>query len=87
MTDVLVPLMSGMLVAGYAIICMFFLRFWRDTRDRLFVFFAVSFGLLGVQRLGLTFTTAGSPYADWLYVLRLLAFLLIVYAIVDKNRR
>jgi hypothetical protein len=87
MNTTLVPLVSGMLVAGYAVVCVFFLRFYRETRDRLFVFFAMAFAILGVQRLGLTFTVTGSHYADWLYLLRLLAFLLILYAIVDKNRR
>jgi hypothetical protein len=86
-TTVAIAAVSGMLVMGYGIISTYFLRFWRDTRDRLFLLFALAFVLLAVQRLALIFTPAGSAGSTWLYLLRLFAFLLIVYAIIDKNRR
>ena len=79
--------LSGAMVAAYAIAGLFFLQFWRASRDRLFVFFAVAFWLLGVQRLGLSFASPDTPGGTvWLPILRLLAFLLILAAIVDKNR-
>ncbi|HEX8155496.1 MAG TPA: DUF5985 family protein, partial [Thermoanaerobaculia bacterium] len=49
------PLVSGALTMGYAVVCLFFLRYWRDTRDRLFAWFAMAFALLAVQRLLLVF--------------------------------
>jgi hypothetical protein len=82
-----VPFVSGILVAGYAIIALYFLRFWRDTRDRLFVLFAGAFAVLATQRMGLTFVTQGSHHSTWMYLLRLIAFGLILFAIIDKNRR
>jgi len=77
---------SGLLAAGYAVAALFFLRFWRRTGDRLFAFFSASFALLVVQRVLLAWAAGGKFDADWLYLLRLLAFALILFAIVDKNR-
>jgi hypothetical protein len=74
-------LLSGVLVAGYAIAGLFFLRFWRDTRDRLFGYFATAFFLLSVQRI-LVATDDALPA----YLIRLVAFLLILWAIIEKNR-
>lgn len=78
---------SGMLVAGYMAAALFFLRFWAQSRDRLFAMFAAAFGLLAIQRLALTIS--GAPIEDqtMFYVLRLLAFGIIAFAIIDKNRR
>lgn len=78
---------SGMLVAGYVMAALFFLRFWTQSRDRLFAMFAAAFGLLAIQRLALT--VSGAPLEDqtMFYVLRLLAFGIIAFAIIDKNRR
>jgi hypothetical protein len=78
--------LSGLLVAGYAVAALFFLRFWRQTRDRLFAYFAWAFVLLAVQR-GALAASAVLPFETYAYyVLRLLAFLLILFAIVEKNR-
>lgn len=81
------------LIAGALIVCdavagLLFLRFWADSRDRLFLAFSACFFLLGVQRLGL----ALALITNWpggtigFFVLRATAFLLLVWAIVDKNR-
>lgn len=77
---------SGMLAAGYAIAALYFLKFWRQTRDRLFGFFAASFALLLIQRLALALATDMIDDTAWYYLIRLLAFALIIIAIVDKNR-
>jgi hypothetical protein len=77
---------SGVLVAGYSVAGLFFLRFWKQSRDRLFAFFAAAFWLLAAQRGALASLEHGAPSSTWLYAVRLLAFLLILAAIVDKNR-
>lgn len=82
MNDVL----SGAIIAGYAIVGLFFLRFWRDTRDRLFAIFAFSFWMLALQRVLLTVSGDVGERSAYLYLLRLAAFLLIVFAVLDKNR-
>ncbi|MEO6525199.1 MAG: DUF5985 family protein [Gemmatimonadaceae bacterium] len=78
---------SGMLATGYAVAALHFLKFWRETRDRLFAFFAMAFALLLVQRVALALLSDGEREgAVGYYLLRLLAFMLILVAIVDKNR-
>jgi hypothetical protein len=78
---------AGLLVMGYTVSAVFFARFWRETRDRLFLFFAAAFCLLALQR-GLL-SSAGWLRLDhtWYYLVRLVAYLLILAAIVDKNAR
>jgi len=77
---------SGAIVMGYGIVGLFFLRFWRQTRDRLFLIFTGAFWLLGVQRLALAFSRNMVEDDTGLYLVRLFAFILILGAIVDKNR-
>lgn len=67
---------------------LFFFKFWRATRDRLFLIFAISFGILGCERI-LLFTlreTQSEPESATFYLVRFTAFLLIVIGIWDKNR-
>jgi hypothetical protein len=84
------PLINRFLLGGLVMACavvgLFFLRFWRKTRDRLFLIFALAFWLLGTNWLFLAFVEADET-RTWLYVLRLVAFCLIIYGIVDKNRQ
>jgi len=63
----------------------FFLRFWRDTRDSLFLAFGIAFLVEGGNRVGLLFATHSNEASPWVYVIRLLAFLLILAAILKKN--
>ena len=78
---------SGILAAGYLVVAMFFLRFWRQTRDELFIAFAGAFALLAVQRALLVAEFSLVENQTWAYVLRLFAFLLIIYAIIATNRK
>jgi uncharacterized membrane protein len=86
MGDALTSVVSGALVAGYAVAGLFFLRFWRETRDRLFGIFAAAFWLLALQRAALALSADPNGDQLLLYGIRLLAFVLILIAIVDKNR-
>lgn len=78
---------AGLLVMGYTVSAVFFARFWRETHDRLFLFFSAAFGLLALQRTLLTSADALALDPTWYYVVRLIAYLLILAAIVDKNAR
>jgi hypothetical protein len=82
----LLGVLSGAIVMGYVVAGVFFLRFWRETRDRLFLIFALAFFVLGVQRMGLALSTTPVEARTDLYLVRLFAFLMILLAIVDKNR-
>jgi amino acid transporter len=86
MGDALSQLISGALVMGYFVAGLYFLRFWRDTRDRLFGIFAAAFWLLAAQRAALALTVDPTGEQVVLYSVRLLAFVLILAAIIDKNR-
>jgi uncharacterized membrane protein len=83
----MVQLISGMLVAGYLVAALFFLRFRRETGDRLFLAFSVAFAILAVQRLALALIPPSERSDIVIYGLRLLAFVLILAAILDKNRK
>jgi uncharacterized membrane protein YeiB len=82
----LTDLVAGALVMGYAVCGLFFLRFWRRTADRLFLVFAFAFWLLAIQYLALVLMEPAPEASTRLYLIRLVAFLLILLAIVDKNR-
>lgn len=82
----LAALVAGALTAGYAVAGLFFARFWSQTRDRLFAMFATAFWLLAVQRVAAVVTASWVEDTTWLYMVRLMAFLLILIAILDKNR-
>lgn len=86
MGNALSSVVSGLLVMGYFVAGLFFLRFWRDTGDRLFGIFAGAFWLLGIQRALLSLVDYFWADPVWLYAMRLLAFVLILWAIIDKNR-
>ncbi|HEX6097734.1 MAG TPA: DUF5985 family protein [Thermoanaerobaculia bacterium] len=83
----MIDLLSGILVALDAVAGLFFLRFWRASRDRLFALFGTAFFILGIQRLLLALTRSAFEDQAIFYTLRLLAFVIIIVAIVDKNRR
>ena len=78
-------LAAGVLIMGYLVAALFFLRFWQQTLDRFFGLFAASFVILAVQRMALVVVDVQAN-AVWLYSLRLLAYLLILGAIIEKNR-
>ena len=65
---------------------MFFLRFWKNTRDRFFLFFSISFFVEAVNRAALGLTTVAKEQEPFFYLVRLCTFGLIIIAIIDKNR-
>jgi hypothetical protein len=74
----------GAIFMGFALAGLFFFRFWRRTGDRLFLMFALAFGLLALERLALAFVFSGNELK--VYLFRLAAFALILIAVVQKNR-
>ena len=79
--------LSGATAMACLVVSLFFLRFWRETHDRLFFWFAVAFGVFFVNRTALAVAHPSAESTPYFYVLRLVAFLLIAFAIIDKNRR
>jgi hypothetical protein len=71
---------TSSLVAG-----LLFLRFWRSTRDSLFLAFAASFIIEGLNRSGAVLLDRPQEGSTVMYTVRLFAFLLLLIAIVRKN--
>jgi hypothetical protein len=87
--------LSGIGMATFVTSGIFFIKFWKAARDRFFLFFAIACFLIASERVGLllvdgaeTWTpTPQSEAGSWVYLLRFLGYLMIVIAIIDKNRR
>ena len=86
MTELLAFLHGALTVACMAI-GVVFLRFWRVSRDRFFVFFAAAFWAFALGGALRTIFAADSEHGYLVFLPRLLAFLIILSAILDKNRR
>lgn len=84
-------MLDAMLVGAISACCLvaalFFLRYWRTTRDRFFLFFALSFFIEGLNRAASYRLVGPNEDAPEYYLVRLLAYGLILVAIVDKNRK
>lgn len=78
--------LNGAIAMGMATAGVFFLRFWTRTRERLFVWFAAGFWMLGVIRVAMLFFEELREENDF-YWLRLIAYGMILIAIIDKNLR
>jgi hypothetical protein len=81
------PFLWGALAMACFVAGLYFLRFWRSTRDRFFVFFLLAFWVLGVQWTLLAWTFDSHEERPTHYAMRLVAFGLIIVGVVDKNRR
>jgi hypothetical protein len=79
--------LSGAVTLGFAIAGLYFLRFWKDSRDPLFMAFALAFWLLGLNQALLALIDVPFEERSWVYLIRLGAFVLIIVAIWLKNRR
>ena len=79
-------LLLGAIAMASLTIGLFFLRFWKKTRDRFFLFFAAAFGLEGFNRALLGLTHDSNENEPIFYLVRLFSFVLILFAIVSKNR-
>lgn len=66
---------------------LFFLRFWRETRDSLFLNFALAFLIAAANRTAMMFFSHPNEASPWIYLVRVFAFGLIVAGIIYKNRR
>lgn len=75
----------GAVAMASLVAAMFFLRFWKHTRDTFFLWFAVSFAIEGINRAALGMSADPNEGQPFFYLIRFLSYLLIVIAIVCKN--
>ncbi len=78
---------GGAIIMGYAVAAVFFLKFWRRTADNLFLAFAAAFLLMAATPLLTILLEVPREEQSPFYLLRLLAFLIIIVAIIGKSRR
>jgi len=83
----MIEFLAGATMMGYVIAAVFFLRFWRRTGDRLFCAFATAFALLALNQGLASWIGASDERVGYTFLLRVLGFILILGAIIDKNLR
>ena len=81
----MIEFLSGALAMGFVIGALFFLRFWRRTAERLFLAFAAAFFLLALNQALALWLGAADERVGYTYLLRVLGFIFILGAILDKN--
>ncbi len=80
-------LLLGAISACSFIAALFFLRFWKTTKDKFFLFFALSFLIEGANRVSLVLffdLREGSPIY---YFIRFISYAFIIFAIMEKNKQ
>jgi hypothetical protein len=80
----LTSMLAGAIMLNAWAISVFFLRFWKKSRDPLFMWFAIAFLLLGLERI-VVMTSVEVKFQ--VYLIRLTAFLLIIFGIWNKNAK
>lgn len=75
----------GVIAASSVTAGIFFLKFWKQTRDSLFLAFGLAFVVEGLNRCAVLFLAKANEGSPYIYGVRLLAFLLILAAILHKN--
>lgn len=82
----MMQMLTGAIALGWLVAGLFFFRFWHHTRDRFFLWFAISFWLEAGNRVALALWDGAREDSPVLYCVRLLAYGLIILAIWQKNR-
>lgn len=79
-------IMVGAVAMASSIAALFFLRFWRQTRDTLFILFSLAFAVDAVTRVALALGNVSNEDEPLVYTARFVTFALIAAAIINKNR-
>lgn len=85
MPETLLEFLRGATMVATLGVALFFLRFWKDSDDRLFAFFASAFFLIALSQPVVSFMGKNGEFEALCYWIRLIAFLLIIMGIVTKN--
>jgi len=87
MTPALTPVLVGAVSMASFVAGLLFLRYWRRSHDRLFLYFCIAFFVDAALRVGQALFTIADEAEALVYLPRLATFALIAWAIFDKNRR
>ena len=83
----MIPFLNGVTACASLLAGLTFLRFFRQTSDRLFMWFAFAFWMLSAHWAALAIAQPPDEARHWFYVLRLVGFVLILVAVAEKNVR
>ena len=81
----MIDFLAGALTLAYTVASVYFVHFWLRTADRLFLAFAAAFALLALNQVAVFALGVNDERYNYAYILRVLGFVLILFAIVDKN--
>ncbi len=84
--NIAVTMMLGAVAMASLVAALFFLRFWRQTRDPFFLLFSIAFGLDAATRIVIGISATSDETEPFFYIARLVSFSLIIVAILQKNR-
>ena len=82
----LIPFLQAVSATAALAAGLFFFRFWRESRDRLFAFFGAAFWVLAVSWALLALINPADETRPYVYAIRLVAFVLMIAGMIDKNR-
>jgi hypothetical protein len=86
MRTAIIPFLQTVSATAAVAAGLFFFRFWRESRDRLFAFYGAAFWVLAVSWVLLALINPSDETRPYVYAIRLVAFLLMIVGMVDKNR-
>jgi hypothetical protein len=85
MSPLIPNMFSGAIAFGFCLIGLFFVKFWRKTRDPVFGAFALAFFLMGGGRVVEAILRNANDSNPTVYLIRSLGFAIIIFAIIQKN--
>jgi hypothetical protein len=78
--------LRGAVTLGCLVVAIVFFRFWKQSRDRLFMAFGLAFTMLAVSYALIGLIPVADDFQVYVYAIRLMAFCTILFAIYEKNR-
>lgn len=82
-----VTFMNGAAMMCCLVAAIFFLKFWKSSADRFFGLFSLAFVILAVERTAIMLSNGMQEADPSVYLLRCIGFSMIIFAVVDKNRK
>jgi uncharacterized membrane protein HdeD (DUF308 family) len=86
MSTTAITMLQGAVAMASLVAALFFVRFWRQTKDPFFLLFGIAFGLDAVTRVVIGISATSDETEPFIYIARLVSFALIIVAILQKNR-
>lgn len=81
----MVLILLGAIAMACFTVALFFIRFWKTTHDRFFLFFAIAFCIEGLDKILQGIIKHPDTQEPFFYLIRLLSYSIIIFAIIDKN--